>query len=693
MSLPQLSVELLAKSENFEKAFLKASETAVQAWNLIENRGAQGTSKLADLFGQVGKLGEMKDLAIGIAAAVAGFKGLEMVVGAFVSQAKQAQAELAELVKIGTGADNAQVGTSFFQAWTEQAKALSLEVSDVQGMLSNALNATAVQIGEGDAKKAASNSVVGSRIEQEVAARNLTQDQANTYFNAGTQEEKIRAVLNLLDQLMAKNEMLAAFDLGGKMFGPTFEAQMRNGVNMMEKMRQALDKPPADIIPPDVIQRAQQLNDRVNEIDQKFRDGLAPIKQDILRMDQQSLSMMLDMEDVLANMAVKAGDLYKWFKGVADQISGIMDSGFMKAWQSLNDIGNSSFFKDAAGWMDQHGLINHDMATGAPEFPGARPLTVHPTPPDVSKDKSHTLPSLNTGAGDTSQDAVESFIAGLEKSAAALKAETDAYNLNNTEKAIAINLAKAQAEAAENNQTVSPEEVQRIRDASTAIATLTEKKKELDAAKERTKGLEDMVGTDLISLFKGAASGADGFRQALNNIVQSLEELALKALLLGEGPLAGLFGSGGVASGGAAGGIIGMLFKGMGFATGGEIRGEGTGTSDSIPAMLSNGEFVVKADAAKKFLPLLHAINGGVPHFATGGMVGGGSSIGSFPGGSQSITVAPTINLHAQGGTEAQNADLAKQMSDHVEAAMRRVVVSELQQQMRVGNMLNPYGG
>jgi hypothetical protein len=59
-------------------------------------------------------------------------------------------------------------------------------------------------------------------------------------------------------------------------------------------------------------------------------------------------------------------------------------------------------------------------------------------------------------------------------------------------------------------------------------------------------------------------------------------------------------------------------------ATGGYISGEGTGTSDSIPAMLSNGEFVVNAKATKMHFGLLDSINkGSVKKFATGGIVNG----------------------------------------------------------------------
>lgn len=52
------------------------------------------------------------------------------------------------------------------------------------------------------------------------------------------------------------------------------------------------------------------------------------------------------------------------------------------------------------------------------------------------------------------------------------------------------------------------------------------------------------------------------------------------------------------------------------FAKGGLVEGSGTGTSDSIPAMLSNGESVITARATSMFSPILSYINqagGGAP--------------------------------------------------------------------------------
>lgn len=46
------------------------------------------------------------------------------------------------------------------------------------------------------------------------------------------------------------------------------------------------------------------------------------------------------------------------------------------------------------------------------------------------------------------------------------------------------------------------------------------------------------------------------------------------------------------------------------FKDGGFVQGSGTGTSDSIDAMLSNGEFVINAQSTAAFKPMLEAING-----------------------------------------------------------------------------------
>lgn len=64
----------------------------------------------------------------------------------------------------------------------------------------------------------------------------------------------------------------------------------------------------------------------------------------------------------------------------------------------------------------------------------------------------------------------------------------------------------------------------------------------------------------------------------------------------------------------------------------GRVSGPGTGTSDSVPAMLSAGEYVIKAASVRKYgAAMLNALNAGllapVPAFARGGLVSAGAAL------------------------------------------------------------------
>ncbi|MBY0560013.1 phage tail tape measure protein [Hyphomicrobium sp.] len=132
-----------------------------------------------------------------------------------------------------------------------------------------------------------------------------------------------------------------------------------------------------------------------------------------------------------------------------------------------------------------------------------------------------------------------------------------------------------------------------------------------------TGGFGDLGGSlgGLMGPLSQVQGGIGSFGSSIMGLVQQL--------------MSGMGGMGG--GGGGFGGLFGGLGGLFGFAEGGEISGKGTGTSDSILAQVSNGEFIVNAASAQKNLPLLHAINndnmpGDMPKFASGGEVGGKSS-------------------------------------------------------------------
>ena len=113
-------------------------------------------------------------------------------------------------------------------------------------------------------------------------------------------------------------------------------------------------------------------------------------------------------------------------------------------------------------------------------------------------------------------------------------------------------------------------------------------------------------------------------------------------------------------------------------ATGGLVTGPGSGTSDSIPAMLSNGEFVMRASAVDKLgASFLHMLNSGAMQgFAAGGPVG--SAVSNIAASvNKAVAGTPTAANLAQivaqaAATTAQQAQLAQQAA--IDAAYQAAV-------------------
>lgn len=117
----------------------------------------------------------------------------------------------------------------------------------------------------------------------------------------------------------------------------------------------------------------------------------------------------------------------------------------------------------------------------------------------------------------------------------------------------------------------------------------------------------------------GAQSFGDAMKSILKQLIVQLIQAAIYATIV-----AACTGGGG----GFAARWKGAFGKCL--ATGGSVDGPGTGTSDSIPAMLSNGEYVLNAQAVDRLgVPFLNGLNTGrLRGFASGGLVGSGGVAG-----------------------------------------------------------------
>ncbi len=161
-------------------------------------------------------------------------------------------------------------------------------------------------------------------------------------------------------------------------------------------------------------------------------------------------------------------------------------------------------------------------------------------------------------------------------------------------------------------------------------------KKKASLQEEQLKMMSDMIqtmGDGLSEFFESEDKSLHSFLKSMLTSILDAIEIAVNAyyaqILAKEIASKSWFG---VASAAALMALVKAAFAGAkalvkGFSTGGYVQGSGTGTSDSIPARLSNGESVMTAKATSMFSPILSAFNqlgGGVPIVVNNG----GSNIG-----------------------------------------------------------------
>jgi len=139
----------------------------------------------------------------------------------------------------------------------------------------------------------------------------------------------------------------------------------------------------------------------------------------------------------------------------------------------------------------------------------------------------------------------------------------------------------------------------------------------------------------------------EGFRNLVTEVVaQLMRMLVMQAIMSLFGSL---FGS---LAGGNPNSFFGKLAGSMGNpvkkATGGLVLGAGTGTSDSIPAMLSNGEYVIPASSVRKFgVDFFDALRSGIVPMSPLQMAGGGMVAGASNATTNNSNV---FNINVTGG-------------------------------------------
>jgi len=193
-----------------------------------------------------------------------------------------------------------------------------------------------------------------------------------------------------------------------------------------------------------------------------------------------------------------------------------------------------------------------------------------------------------------------------------------------------------------------------------------------DSFQSMREGMADVVSGSLgkmsDALADFVATGKADFRSLAVSILQDLSKMLIKMALFNAMKAAmSAWGGGGFKDGG-------MVQQ---FSNGGAVWGAGTATSDSIPAMLSNGEFVINAASTRRHRALLEAINKN--RYASGGVVGVAPQVAALGGGTGGMTVNITINRDGSSDSSAESdAEMGRQLADALPAMIENWYVKNV---------------
>lgn len=277
--------------------------------------------------------------------------------------------------------------------------------------------------------------------------------------------------------------------------------------------------------------------------------------------------------------------------------------------------------------------------------------------------------------------------------------EQSISGLSAQQQQIELEVFKAKLEAKRQGIELTDQEIAKIREQVTATQALQQQNDKTKKASEGMQQAQQFFAENFTNAISGLITGTTSLEDAMKQLANSIVNAALQAIFLGQGPLAGLM-TGGKGNGGGLGGIFGALFSAKGgpvnrsrmtmlhLAGGGGVHGPGTSTSDSIPAMLSDGEFVVNAAATRRYRSALEAMNSGqAPTLSKGGFAGGGSKAGK----SGDISFGDIkVNVQTQGssGDPAKDGEHAKKVGKQVSEMLRQEMTEFISDQMRPGGML-----
>lgn len=713
-----------------------AASTIKMSAGFLASQGAAGAATLA--FGRL--LGFLRPIALGVTAIADTYVFLRSAI-------QLAGQQIEAFNAIAANAGSAGVSTDFFQRFTKSAPDAALSIDQVTEALQNFNKVSTENLGGSDLEK---------RIDEVKSWGNFKGNSGvDQVRRSNTTEERLRAVVSLIDQAMQKGERMAALDIAGKAFGEPVRAALaadNSYLDQMLKKTDAMSK--AQIVSQDDIGRAIELKKRMEDAQKAFDDALKPIQADMAELGMNAKDNWSGFVSWIAKGVTLADELYAALKRIPDLFTAFGESSI---WTHLTELSGKLGLNSEptslgleTGRIDVQRLdATNRLAAGLRNRSNVQRAKLEASKVEAAAlgDRSKPPPK---GANDQT-DPVDRAINSLRKQTQEREAETKAIGLGDAA------LAKLKAQAAETaavqanggketaKQAAEFKELQqRASDAADALAKakinseisfdrqtafltpedaqIASKLKSIygddipkalgssEAAAIRLndalKGLGDAFSSSingpLLNLESGTERASTAFQQFGQQFVRTLlqmvnQALIVKPLLSGIGGLFGMTGLGGSAG---TGSIPVMSSPGdLGAGTGGMSFPMFASGTDSAPGGLAwvgeRGPELVNLPKGTQVIPnhVSMKLVQNIPGYADGGVIGGGNPAPLFGGTSTHIQFGDIhLNGDQQGQSPAESREHAKMMGKALRDSVSAMIGDELRKQTRPGGMLTGSG-
>jgi len=525
---------------------------------------------------------------------------------------KMVTAEMAKVNTVIAGAEKAGVSATLFQVWINQADKARLSIEQMETALQTAAKAVRPTFDNAGNQQISEFMRLSDELQN---GKGFATQSFQAFKEAGDDMDKlVQAAAMLVRDLQQAGDQMGdmrlkalatqtAVQLWGESGRKIAEA-LETGRVSIENVNQKA-KELGNIFSDRVVAAQKEMNALLEEANAKFTREMRPAMEKIAGLG-------LHFQNYWKNTVESAAE----FVGRLNDALGAARA--IKALEASNvQFGSAIGIRAKAPKT----METEDRFAGAPQ-PPARPSLS-----SLENQKSIHEPK---GSSPSAQaDELDRFIKSLEKQNAALAGEAAAIGKTNIERERSIDLAKADEAAKEafangSRKSAELDETERQKIIALADAHVVLKQKIDDAAKakQNKQAAQQFYGDQAFNIVDGLISQHKKLKDVLGDVAKAFEQAALKSLLMGQGPLAGLFGMSG--KDGNMGGLFGGLFGLFSSKAEGGVAGSGPfslapiaafanaprfADGGGIPSILHPGEIVLNAAQQKNAAA---AMGGGV---------------------------------------------------------------------------------